>query len=89
MLLNLGVGAYEMAQSHGEVSSTSTGITAYFTWEQASLLHGGWEQAVYSDNGPVNSLWCRKSLNLRKLGCCAAGRTACYALPVSFSGPFL
>lgn len=89
MLPNLGVGTYEMAQSHGDVLSTSTGISVYFTWEQASLLHGGWEQAVYSDNAPVNNLWHRKSLNFRKLGCCGAGRTACYTLPVSFSRLFL
>lgn len=57
MLMNLGVEAYEMAESLGDILFTSTEISAYFTWEQTSLLHGGSEQAVYSDDGPVNNLW--------------------------------
>lgn len=35
---------------------------------------------MYSDDGLVNNLWHEKSLNFRKLGCCAAGGTACYTL---------
>lgn len=45
MLPILSVGACEMVLSHrGDLLiSTSTGISAYFTREQASLLHGGCE----------------------------------------------
>lgn len=40
MLMSLGVGAYEVAASLGDILFTSTEIAAYFTWEQASLLCG-------------------------------------------------
>lgn len=53
MLPALAVGARGLALSHRDslLTATSTGISAYFTWERALLLQGGCEEAVCLDSG--------------------------------------